>query len=415
MSSSRRMLLLLVALLPIQLNKFFFTPSSLVLGIPIDYLAYSIYLSDIAIAIYIALFVFENSHNLKPLFLRRRNVIISLIILNSYLLTSALLVSKTPLLSAYFSLKVTEFCLLALFASIDFENIYVLSLAKRIATFSLFWQSLLAIFQFAAQKSLGLWFIGERAFDSSTPAIANANFFDNLLLRPYGSFPHPNVLGAFLVLYLIICSSDILAKSKNILKSKSHFFLKLTLALCVLAIILTSSKTALLILLLYFLLFAKNLKRIILTGFFLLLSSFLYVKFISFSHLTSIAERLVLFQAAYQIALASPLLGIGSTNFIAELAKLNLYSIAEVRLLQPVHNVFLLILSENGILGLLFFGFYLLQISKNAASLAKMVIFIALLAYLSIDHFLWSLHQGQFLFAITTAYILSSQTKVSSS
>lgn len=409
MSKSQRILPLLIALLPVQLNKFFFSQESFVLGIPIDYLAYSLYLSDITIAIYLVFFLFENRQNLKAYFSKRKHFVLAFSIFNLYLVLNSIYISKLPPVSLYASLKFLEFGLLALFASFDLSDNKTLKSVKKVATFSLLWQGALAIYQFTFQRSFGFWFLGERSFDASTPSIAHANFFDSLILRPYGSFPHPNVLGAFFVIFLIIILDNYFKNGPSLTRINLAF--KLTLATSVLATVLTNSKTALFILLICILLTLRSIKQIIYLVVFLLLSAFAYVNLLSYSYLTSIAERLVLFQAAFKISLVSPLFGIGSNNFIPELAKLNLYSIGEVRLLQPVHNVFLLILSEDGVIGLLLFASLLLAISKNALSLQKLVLFFSLLIYLSVDHFLWTLHQGQFLFAIATAYILSSQSR----
>jgi O-antigen ligase len=125
----------------------------------------------------------------------------------------------------------------------------------------------------------------------------------------------------------------------------------------------------------------------------------------------SLAERLLLSQAALDISLQNPLFGVGSANFIPELSKLNLYSLSETRLLQPVHNVFLLIMAENGIIGLLIFSLFLLIVSKYLNSAKKVVIFLAMLFYFSVDHFLWTLQQGQLIFWFLIAFLLTDEKR----
>ena len=46
------------------------------------------------------------------------------------------------------------------------------------------------------------WYLGERSFYASTPGIAAVSFQGRLLLRPYATFPHPNVFGGFLAIVL---------------------------------------------------------------------------------------------------------------------------------------------------------------------------------------------------------------------
>jgi len=214
--------------------------------------------------------------------------------------------------------------------------------------------------------------------------------FGNLYLRPYGTFPHPNVLAAYLIVSLIILRSKIL-----------------TILVGFAAIGLTYSKAAYLALVTFPIFLLKSLRTLLLASIFLLILVWVFLKQLPQSQFASIAERLVLVQASLDIAFSHPIFGVGSGNFIAQLAKLNLISIGEIRLLQPVHNVFLLILAENGLLGLFLFLFLLLAIAKKADSPIKIALFVSILIFATFDHFLWTLQQGRLLFWVATAYILA--------
>lgn len=413
MGKSQRILPLVIATLPIQLNKYFFTNSSFVLGIPIDYLAISIYLSDFAIALYLLLFIFENHQNFKQILQKRKNFIIAILALNLLMFLNPLYSSKNSQIALFFAFRFLEFSLFTLFASIDLESKKTLLQLKKIVYFSLFWQSIIVVYQFLLQRSIGFWILGERSFDSSTPTIANSTIFGKELLRPYGTFPHPNVAGAFFIFFLILVLPD-MVKTKYLLKIKKYFVKKIVILLSLISVCLIYSKTALIIVLASPTFYFKSKKNIILFLTLIVFTILIYTRFFSLSYETSVAERLVLFQAAFKIALINPLFGVGSANFISELAKLNLTSIAQVRLLQPVHNVFLLIITQNGLLGLVLFVNFLFVIQKGIATTQKFILFLSILIYLSIDHFLWTLQQGQFLMALVSAYILSSQTNSSS-
>lgn len=63
-------------------------------------------------------------------------------------------------------------------------------------------QSLIAIFQFIFQKSIGLFFLGESRISPSILGVAKIEHAGEKLIRGYGSFAHPNILGAFLLLAL---------------------------------------------------------------------------------------------------------------------------------------------------------------------------------------------------------------------
>ena len=70
---------------------------------------------------------------------------------------------------------------------------------------SMVFQALLAIFQVSFQHSLGLSFLGEPNLSTETAHIARLTLGDLTIIRGYGTFSHPNILGGFLVVSLL-CS-----------------------------------------------------------------------------------------------------------------------------------------------------------------------------------------------------------------
>src|SRR3990167_7207616 len=123
-------LLFLAALLslPVQLNKFFWPQFSFVFGIPQDLLAVSVYLSDVLIVFYVlvfgAEFIFKKGakDRLADLYKRQKIFILAAIAFNLYFFVNALFISDKPLLSLWFSLKVFEFSLFAVFAQFTLSN-----------------------------------------------------------------------------------------------------------------------------------------------------------------------------------------------------------------------------------------------------------------------------------------------------
>ena len=391
-----------LATLPIQLGKFFWSKSSFVLGIPIDYLAVSLYLSDLVIISYLVVFFLENFKNLGEIYRNRRTFFISLMLLNLYVLLSGLFVSDNKLVSLFFSLKLFEFGTFCYFSSFTINDKKIHKLVFWVLALSALWESIVVVLQFVFQRSINIWILGERSFDSSTVGIAHIEIFGRQLLRPYGTFPHPNVAAAYLAIVFIIIIPYVL-----LLKKKKYLYnLVIPIALLV-----TFSKGAALALIAAVFVLEKSIKILIITV--ILLFSGVVIFLVPFpqSQVATIAERLTLSQVALDLSLKNPLFGVGSANFIGQLAKLDLLSSGEVRLLQPVHNVFLLIVSENGIFGLLLFSYLLIVVSKNINSRLKLMLFIEILVFLSIDHFLWTLQQGKFLFWFTLGYIVGSQKK----
>lgn len=391
MKISELLLLLVLATLPIQLNKFFFLDHSYVLGIPIDYRALSVYLSDIAILLYLTAYLAENRRNLPEIFKSHKATTVSLVVFNAYLLVTSAFFSTSPQASLLFATKIAAGSALTIFAATTIAKVTVAKIARSVIQFSAVWQSVLLVSQFILQKSLGLWFLGERTFDASTVGIAHITVFGRELLRPYGTFPHPNVAAAFLVLSTII-----------ILPSR------LTALAAAASIVLTFARTAIVYLAVAAAVHSGYLKsRLIQIA--AVMTAILFLPRLITTSINSVAERLILTQAALDIALKNPVVGAGSNNFILELSKLDLFSLAETRLLQPVHNVFLLILAENGIIGLVLFALVLLTFTLSVKGKTKTLLFIGLLIYASVDHFFWTLHQGQLLFWLTLAFIASKQ------
>jgi len=67
---------------------------------------------------------------------------------------------------------------------------------------------------------------------------------------------------------------------------------------------------------------------------------------------------------------------------------------------QPVHNVYLLISSEVGLLGLIVFLIFLYQLLKRFKK-QNSVLFIIVICIIFVslfDHFFWTLQQGQLMF-----------------
>lgn len=400
MRATSTLFLLALASIPIQLNKFFFMPYSYVLGLPIDYRAPSIYFSDLTVLTFTFSFFWQNRHRLHTLYISYKNFILALVTLNVYLIVNAFITRNTPGPAFFFSFKILEFSLFCLAATDLLKDQKIKKTASLILMFSLFWESLLLIGQFLRQASIGFYFLGERTFSSATPSIAHVDLFGSQLLRPYGTFPHPNVAAAFLLISALILT---IINKANFFKKYMLLFIPITVSF-----IMAVSKTAAASTILAALALTKK-PQLVILGALMLLTSLFWLKNLPETQLATISERITLIQAATDIAAKNPIFGVGSGNFIASLATLNLFTLTQIRLLQPVHNVFFLILSENGLIGLLIFSYLLFAVAKFAITPQKIALFITLLVLASFDHFLWTLQQGQLLLWLSIAVIASRQ------
>lgn len=400
MSLSSTLLLVVIASIPIQLGKFIFLDHSYVLGIPIDYRALSIYFSDLTVISYILISFAEKYREIPNIYKKNKAYIITIFIFNLFLLSN-ILFSTSKLASLLFTIKINIFSILSIFAIHTFSMKPFQVKAKIVLKIAIFFESLIIISQFLFQKSLGLWILGERNFDSTTVSIAHVQILGAQLLRAYGTFPHPNVAASFLLFSTIIVSNP---KFKKIHPIPLLFFTAI-------AMIFTFSKSALIVVLSSLLIFSDKAKRLLL----LIIASIFLIAFFKAAYfstqIATIAERVLLAQVALDISSKNLFFGVGSNNFILKLSSFNLTSLSQTRLLQPVHNVFLLILAENGLFGLLLFSLLLFVVSKNIKSKKSAAIFIGMLVYASIDHFFWTLQQGQIIFFLLFSYILGFKNK----
>lgn len=98
-------------------------------------------------------------------------------------------------LQSYFSLRLLALILLAWIVSqiqVSRENIsWLFTVLGAI-------QAIIAFIQFYAQKSVGLYILGESHLSPDILGVAKIVSHGTKLIRGYGTFPHPNLLSAFL-------------------------------------------------------------------------------------------------------------------------------------------------------------------------------------------------------------------------
>lgn len=270
------------------------------------------------------------------------------------------------------------------------------------------WQALIGLGQFATSSSLGLWVLGERSFNSGTPGIAQAVIDGKLVLRSYGTLPHPNVLAIFmlvgsnLALWLTLCQRRYLPKlffavlttllSLALLTSLSRLVIVLWLISTAVLMLPTLKKLQLS--------GRKGLKTAAFLGALLILITLTPPLYSWFSLLidadgASVVKRLELSRIATSFWLESPLSGTGLGNFVVKLG--DLPSSDWVRFLQPAHNTYLLVLAEVGIIGLGFFvtlvGLALVRAYVFQRWLLALILIEVIIVSI-FDHYFWTLQQG---------------------
>ena len=186
---------LLIFSIPIQLGKHFWPPFSYVNGIRIDYLSPTLYLLDILIIAWIVVWAVGGIRGFRARI--TSNVLKVLLSLLGLSLFWNILNAESIGAHIFGIVKLAEFGLFGWLVVKTFEKKDI-SVFVRVLALSAIVSSLLSIWQFIKQSSVGgLWyFFGERTFNISTIGISTVNL-DQQILRPYAVFPHPNVLAFF--------------------------------------------------------------------------------------------------------------------------------------------------------------------------------------------------------------------------
>lgn len=307
-----------------QLGKHWWPEWSLVNGIRVDYLSPTLFLSDL---LFVAAFFTHCRCVIKQLWTRWRCI---LLFVCCELLVLAFTADR-PILGIYWLLRYLQ---IPLTAWITCHYVKQRKKTRALLPIVLAAGSLCALvigtLQVVLGKSTGLfWILGERTFSVITPGISTVAVFGQEVLRPYATFPHPNSLGGWLaVAALLLLYYSLRHKQKKPLRIAS-----LLLGIGTLA---TASRLAI-----------SGLGIALGLLFLSPLVSNFTPTFITFPP-SSLDERSALWSSAWNIFLAHPLFGVGPGNFIANLPGTlppNLW------LLQPVHNIPLLLLSEFGTIG----------------------------------------------------------------
>jgi len=386
---------LIVFLIPSQLGYHFFIKSSYVYGIRIDYLAPTIYLTDILI---LALFIFclarVQKIKIKPWALA----------LGGFALIN-LSTSNFSAASIYKWIKVGE----AIFFGYYVFSKRNLLIKKRVLpplALSVIVFSVIGIVQFFLQRSIGglLYFLGERTFSSTTPGISLFTVFGRQFLRPYSTFSHPNSMAGFMLVAVLFLLS--------LANSASNRIIRTSLVFGIFSILISASLSSILafitmgifrFLMIYRRGFASKIIHVFLP-FLMVFSIFLplvartYLKAGDSVVGENIKKRLILAEVVGKNFSDSPIWGIGLNNFIPKL--LSSGRLPELAWwLQPVHNIFLLTLAEAGLIGLVILFLLFQKAIISAIRFSGATVFPLLAIFLTgyADHYWLTLQQNEIL------------------
>ena len=354
---------LLSFLLPFQLSYHFRSLAISVYGFEIDYLIPAIYITDIA-----ALFVIAFGVR----YIKFTKSLVVFLLLFIVFASLNILISDHFAPSLYRWLKIAEMLLLGL-VLFNAKAFDVFKHFIKPLSFSVFIVCFLGILQYLVGGSIdgAFYFLGERTFSFSDLNVAPF---------PYSTFSHPNSFAGFLLVFVIF-----------LIQYRKKFGLKYFWTLAVLVstnLFLTNSLNVYIaIALLVLISFRKNVH-----------SSLSTVHFAD----RFITHRLELIEASWQMIKRHFWFGVGLNNFIPNLVKVSSTYINAWEL-QPVHNIFLLTMSEVGVLGLIAF----LVLVFTGFSVTNYPLLAILMTGLN-DHYWLTLQQNMLLF---TYVLVISKTK----
>jgi len=285
--------------------------------------------------------------------------------------------------------------------------------------------ALLGLWQFFSQSSFASKWLGLALHNPITLGTSVIEFGSERFLRAYGSLDHPNMLGGLAAITLLFIFY--LSSQEKIKKS----ILVITTIILTAGLVVSFSRAAWLAFLvgLIIMFVMQKQRKNLLLNFALCFLVFIFL-FIPYHNLffgrismadrlenISISERVRNIQQTRVIFVKHPIIGSGFGTYGLALEKTNPNQ--EAWYYQPAHNVFLLILAEGGLVGLALAIIFLLAIFvgawKKLPERRSLIasLFFALIIFVSLDHWLLSLHFGIYLLALVLTVVCKRDTLIS--
>ncbi len=332
--------------------------------------------------------------------------------------------------SVFFSLLFAQNEILAIYAylkfllALGFFYLFYLFFNKKVLFVffgTVFLNACFAIWQFFTQSSFACKYLGLAGHNPFDLGVSVLELSNGRFLRAYGFLDHPNILGGFLAISLLVLLYWFLAVKK--IRIYNFIVFVFVYGTLLWALFLSFSRSAWIAFSFGFFLFLfdavlkkdflkqKKLLQMLFAG--ILFFTLIFnpyndlilgrLKAQNRLELKSMEERLDSYEQAKNIIQANWLYGVGVGNYTTVLEAQNPKQ--KKWAYQDPHNVFLLIWAEAGIFSLLFFVVLLVFLIKKAQP-NKIPILAGLLPLLLFDHWLWSLHFGIMFLFFVFAFVL---------
>lgn len=327
------------------------------------------------------------------------------------------------------------FMLISILSIALFERESVLlkfnEIKDRLIRYKIFWvvgasvvlQILIACQQIALGSSVGLYMVGESSLLTGVMGVSFWTFAGEDILRGYGTFPHPNIFAGYLLAAALLFS--LISSSGFSISKRRYVAILIKISVYVLlgfGILLTLSRAALASYTLLLLLLAlnellmkyRNSKK---NRSMPVMSITLPVLWGRLSQLqlddTSVQDRGKLISAAIAGIKDNFWFGTGSGYSVKIYDSIHLQSARGFSLIQPVHNIFLLILLEHGVIAgavivLSMLSLWLTQLIRSSYKLLAVAAIAAMLIVGMLDHYMLTLPQGIAIFLLMNLILIFS-------
>ncbi len=283
-------------------------------------------------------------------------------------------------------------------------------------------QSILASLQFFSQTSLGLYRLGEVHLSPATLGIAKIMIEGVKFIRGYGTFPHPNLLAAFLV----AASLFIIPLLMGAKKRAERIVYLILLFINLFGLLITFSRAGYLALGLgliifsglYFYKLGKDKQFLKILGFYflsLLVAVFVLKPFLLTRAVVTdaaVTNRLFYDKIGLLMTRDHVLFGVGPGTSVLHMERYTAFQLQPWQI-QPIHNYFIIVAAELGLIGLLILLFVfwdhvwpLLQRlwqktttdrEQTISQILLLSVFSAFLLLMMFDHYFYTIWQTQVL------------------
>jgi O-antigen ligase len=400
------------------------TTSSFVTGLYSDFTSISLYLSDIFLFIAFIFTLWSNKFGLfKSLVKDQRLTAIFILWL---IVATFILNHPTSTLNIWFFIKLFELIVVSYgTTALLFKNqrprIKIIFLFVFVSLGTL--QSVIGLLQFLNQSPVGLKLLGEQVIYPNLWGIAKIVSNGTAYIRAYGTFPHPNLLSA----YLLVTTFINIYLLNSTWKKITQLWLNLALFINILGLIATFSRGAYLAfavgLIIHFsiLVYKQGLKAVFRSALkvvFAILIAFILFKSFLLTRTTisdrATLERGVYNQTAINIIKNKPIGGVGVGESVLHMEQYSPVPLNDWEI-QPIHNYFLLSAAELGIVGALLFIWifishlkaisYRLKANFDPYYLLLATVLVCFLVLMLFDHYFYTLQQTQMLLWMTLGLI----------